>query len=111
MSIPAKLRFRAKGDALVTNIEKQERGVRSFVGRVAFEAQPGRLGFKPTEEPEEVTYDPDYVLACQAGDLEAADAETAKACNVPFELPSALKKLPSSSSGTPDTSGTSGKGV
>lgn len=79
------LRFRARGTALVTNFERLELGTRSFVGRKWAEVEPGRWGFKPTDEPEQVPYRAEYVKACKDGDLYAADAATAKACGVAFD--------------------------
>lgn len=82
---PKKLRFRARGDALVQNFERLDAGIKSFVGRKYLEVEPGQWGFKPTDEAEEVAYGAEYVRACQEGSLWAADEETAKACGVKFD--------------------------
>lgn len=80
---PEKLRFRARGTAMVQNHEQLEAGVNAFVGRrfgpVA--GKPGRYGFAPNGETEEVPYRAEYVKACADGDLWAADDETAKHCD------------------------------
>jgi len=88
-----KLRFYARGTALVSNIDAMEQGTRRFVGR-KFEAvkdQPGRFAFVPTGEPEEVPYRHEYARACADGDLWPADQATADAvskamsCDVKFD--------------------------
>lgn len=82
---PKKLRFRARGEALVQNFERLEAGIKSFVGRKFVQVEGDQWGFKPTGESEEVTYCAEYVKACKDGDLWPADAETAAACGVPFD--------------------------
>lgn len=79
------LRFRARGSALVTNFERLEAGVKSFIGRRWTEVEPGRKGFVPTEADEAVPYRAEYVKACQDGDLYPADLATAKVCGVSFD--------------------------
>jgi hypothetical protein len=80
-----KLRFRARGSALVQNFERLEAGIKSFVGRKYVEVNPGEWGFKPTDQAEEVPYRAEYAKACKDGCLYAADAETAAACGVSFD--------------------------
>lgn len=82
---PKKLRFRARGEALVQNFERLDAGIKSFVGRKYVEALPGQWGFRPTDEDEEVAYGSEYVRACKEESLWAADEETAKACGVKFD--------------------------
>lgn len=81
----AKLRFYARGTALVTDVHAQERGIRRFIGRRWQEVLPGRWAWVPTGEPQTVDYHGDLVKACRDGDLWAADEATAKACRVPFD--------------------------
>lgn len=99
-----KLRFVARGDALVQNFERLEQGTKCFVGRKWIEIRtsdptaaalaaigamdldgPSRWGWVGTNEPEEVAYRAEYVKACKDGDLWPADAATAAACGVPFD--------------------------
>jgi hypothetical protein len=82
---PKKLRFRARGNALVQNFARMEAGIKSFVGRKYQEVEPGQWGFVPTGETEEVAYAAEYVKACKDGDLFAADEATAAACGVSFD--------------------------
>lgn len=82
MSTPAKLRFRARGTALVPHYEREQAGIRCFVGRKFVEVQPGQYGFEPMSEAAEVPYRSEYVKHCADGDLEPADEATAKACGV-----------------------------
>ena len=82
---PKKLRFHARGDALVQNFEHLEAGIKSFLGRKFKEVEPGQYGFVPTGEVSEVKYCAEYVKACKDGDLYPADEETAKACGVAFD--------------------------
>lgn len=88
---PKKLRFRARGDALVQNFARLEAGIKSFVGRkyVCVNGDPSKedaqWGFKPTGEDEEVAYAAEYVRACKEEALWAADEATAKACGVKFD--------------------------
>ncbi len=109
MTIPAKLRFRAKGTALVPKFHLVDSNVRSYVGRKYVETEPGTWGFQPTGEAEEVPYDPDYVKACRDGDLLPADKATAEACGVALEVPRAPSVRPSSVFGSSrDDSGKEG---
>ena len=82
---PKKLRFRARGEALVQNHERLEAGIKSFLGRKFLEVEPGVFGFVPTGEAEEVKYGAEYVKACKDGDIYPADTETAEACGVAFD--------------------------
>lgn len=81
----SKLRFRARGTALVQDFERLEAGIKAFVGRKWLEVEPGVWGFAPKSEDDEVPYRAEYVRACAEGDLWPADAETAKACGVKFD--------------------------
>lgn len=81
----ARLRFYARGTALVTDVAAQERGIRRFIGRRFQEVLPGRWAWVPTGEPQAVEYSGDLAKACRDGDLWAADEETARACRVPFD--------------------------
>lgn len=80
---PEKLRFRARGTAMVQNHERLDAGINAFVGRKfgPVKDKPGRFGFDATNETEEVPFRAEYVKACADGDLWAADEETAKHCN------------------------------
>jgi len=82
---PKKLRFRARGTALVQNLERLEAGIKSFIGRKFVQADFEQWGFEPTGEAEEVAYRAEYVKACKDGDLDPADEATAKACGVSFD--------------------------
>lgn len=80
---PEKLRFRARGTAMVQNYDRLAAGINAFVGRAFGPAKdrPGRHGFAATGAAEELAYHPhgpEYVRACAQGDLWAADEETAK---------------------------------
>lgn len=82
------LRFYARGTALVADVHAQEHPthpVRRFIGRRWQEVAPGEWGWCPTEAPQSVEYHHDLARACRDGDLWPADAETAKALNVPFD--------------------------
>ncbi len=84
----ARLRFYARGTALVADVIAQEHPthpVRRFVGRRWQEILPGRWGWAPKEEAEEHDFHHDLVRACKEGDLWPADAETAKLCGVGFD--------------------------
>ncbi len=91
MATPLKLRFRARGTALVPNRTAWiGSNTRAYVGRKAVDAadkggQPGQLAWAPTDEPEEVDYHAKYKQACKAGDLWPADKDTADACGVTFD--------------------------
>ena len=82
---PKKLRFHARGEALVQDFERMEAGIKAFLGRKYQEVEPGVWGFVPTNEAAEVPYKAEYVKACKDGDLLPADEATAKACGVAFE--------------------------
>jgi hypothetical protein len=80
---PKTLRFRARGTALCQHFEAMfETGTRRYVGRKFGELadQPGRYGWHPTGESEEVPYAAEYVKACADGDLYPADQTTFDAC-------------------------------
>ncbi len=79
-----RLRFYARGTALVTDPHAQDRGVRRFIGRRWQEVLPGRWAWCPTGEPQAVAHHGDLVKAARDGDLWPADEETAKACGLPF---------------------------
>jgi hypothetical protein len=80
-----KLRFRARGTALVQNHERLEAGIKSFIGRKFVQLDAEQWGFDPTGTHEEVAYRAEYVKACQDGDLYPADEATARACGVSFD--------------------------
>ena len=82
---PKKLRFRARGEALVQNHERLEAGIKSFVGRKFVQVDGEQWGFTPTDADDEVAYRAEYVKACKDGDLYPADEATAKACGVSFD--------------------------
>lgn len=87
----SKLRFRARGSALVQNHERLEAGIKSFIGRkfeevhAAQNGEPAVFGFVPTNKDEEVVFNYEYVKACKDGELWPADEATAAACGVPFD--------------------------
>lgn len=79
-----RLRFYARGSALVTDPHAQERGIRRFIGRRWQEVLPGRWAWCPTGEAQAIEAHPDLVKAARDGDLWPADEATAKACGLPF---------------------------
>ena len=84
----ARLRFYARGTALVADVHAQEHPthpVRRFIGRRWQEVLPGQWGWCPTEKPHECDYHHDLARACRDGDLWPADEETAKALGVAFD--------------------------
>lgn len=83
--MPGRLRFYARGTALVTDPHAAERGVRRFIGRRWQEVDRGRWAWAPTEKPQEVDYHADLAKACRDGDLWPADEATAKALKVGFD--------------------------
>lgn len=89
------MRVRAVADTLVVNIGAMDAGIRRHVGRKFDPSQEPGKQFPSTGEAEEVPVDSFYVSLVQSGELEAADAETAKLCDVPFKAaaqPEAPKK-------------------
>lgn len=80
-----KLRFRARGTALVQNFERLEAGIKCFIGRKYTEVAPGEYAFVPTDSDETVPYRHEYAKACRDGDLYPADEATAAKCGVPFD--------------------------
>ena len=83
-----RLRFYARGTALVADVHAQEHPthpVRRFVGRRWQEVMTGRWAWVPTESAQDCEYHHDFVRACKDGDLWAADEETAAACGVAFD--------------------------
>lgn len=81
----ARLKFHARGTALVTDPIAQERGVRRFVGRRWQEVEKGRWAWVPTEKPQEIDSHQDLIRATRDGDLWPADEATAIACGVGFD--------------------------
>lgn len=81
----ARLKFYARGTALVSDPHAQERGIRRFVGRRFQEVSTGRWGWCPTEKGQETDPHPDLIRAVRDGDLWPADEATAKACGVGFD--------------------------
>lgn len=88
------MRVRAVANCLVVNINAMEAGIRRHVGRKAVPSPDGGLHWVSTDEVEELPVDEFYKAAVRVGELEAADAETAKLCGVPFKAvaPEAPKK-------------------
>ena len=92
-----KLRVRAVGDVMVQDYFAMRQGVRRFVGRrldtkqgdtwvdPETQLQHRQAVFVPMGEPEEVPDCPEYRKALKYGDLEPADAETAKAVGLEFK--------------------------
>lgn len=87
-----KLRFRARGTALVQNLDAMEARIKRFIGfkytqleAPTQENPDGRWAFVPTNEVAEVPARGEYVKACRDGDLWPADAETAAYCGVSFD--------------------------
>jgi hypothetical protein len=83
-----RLRFFARGTALVADVHAQEHpthSVRRFIGRRWQEVLPGRWAWAPSEKPQETDYHHDLVRAARDGDLWCADEETAKACGLGFD--------------------------
>jgi len=81
----ARLKFYARGTALVTDPHAQERGIRRFVARRWQEVATGRWAWCPTEKPQETDAHPDLIRAARDGDLWPADEATAKACGLGFD--------------------------
>lgn len=79
-----RLRFRARGEALVQNYEKLDANIKAFIGR-KFAQVEDRWAFVPTDADEEVPARAEYMKACKDGDLWPADAATAAACGVRFD--------------------------
>lgn len=82
----SKLRVRAVGDALVTDFEAMQHGIRRFIGRKLVLTEDGRHGFESTGVAEVDNLE-HYRIALRYGDLEACDAETAAAAGVPWPEP------------------------
>lgn len=82
-----KLRFYARGTALVSDFDALDRPVplRRFIGRRYTEITPGRWGFAPTGEADEISARPEIIKAALDGELWPADDATAKACGVKFD--------------------------
>lgn len=86
-----KVRFFARGEALVTDFKAALQGVRRFVGRRwmlvdAPDREGGRgWAWVPTDVAHEVELLPEYVRAAKKGDLWPADEASAKACGVKFD--------------------------
>lgn len=83
-----RLRFYARGTALVEDVHAANRAtrpVRRMIGRRWQEVEKGRWAWAPTGAPEEVDYHRDLVKACQDGDLWPADEATAQLCKVGFD--------------------------
>lgn len=79
MAINATLKVRAAGTTLVPDLEAQADGVRRFVGRVHHATHAGGVtAWAPTTEPVTLPYRHEYAAALKAGELEPADADTAK---------------------------------
>ena len=103
MAFPEKLRFRARGDKLVTDYGAMEDGVRRFVGRTLNphigpefqdKSSPGKpmrrhAVFEPNVEADEIAFNHShlahYAEECRAGSIWAADEETARLCGVTFD--------------------------
>ncbi len=71
------LRLRAKGDALLQDLEAMDAGVRRFVGRKFSQMEPGQWAFVPNDEVVEKPARAEYVQAVKEGDAWAADQLTA----------------------------------
>jgi hypothetical protein len=82
-----KLRFYARGTALVSDFDALDRPVplRRFIGRRYTEITPDRWGFAPSGEADEVSARPEVIKAAIDGELWPADEATAKACGVKFD--------------------------
>ena len=97
MSRPTHLSFYCRGTAQVPDpVALMTRGINRCVGRAWQQvappvggdgpnAHPGTWTWIPTGKPDPVAYDFDLINAAKAGDLWPADAETAKACGLPFD--------------------------
>jgi hypothetical protein len=81
----SKLRVKARGTAMVCDLEAMEAGARRFVGRKHDPSLGLAGGWPPHEDAVEVPNSHEYRKHVIEGDLEAADEETAKACGVKFE--------------------------
>ena len=74
-----KLRFYARGTALVSDFDALDRPVplRRFIGRRYTEITPDRWGFAPSGEADEVSARPEVIKAAIDGELWPADEATA----------------------------------
>jgi hypothetical protein len=80
------LLVRPVGVALVTNYEAMDAGKRCYIGREKVLDEKGNVvAFAPIAGPVEIPMTGDYLRHLADGDLEPADAETARLCG---------KKLP-----------------
>lgn len=85
------MKVKAVEGRLQPNFEAFDAGVRRFVGR-KFDPTAGEVdakgeaqgGFVILADGESIPVKAEYVKAVKQGDLEPADAETAKLCGVPF---------------------------
>ena len=83
-----RLRFFARGTALVADVHAQEHpthSTRRFIGRRWQEVLPGQWAWTPTEAPQECDYHHDLVRAARDGDLWPADEATALVCKLAFD--------------------------
>lgn len=78
------LRVRARGAALVHNLEAVNASPRRFIGR-EWVIEDGRHGTRPHGETVEVPNRAEYRACVREGSLWAADAETAAECGVAFD--------------------------
>lgn len=80
------LRVRAVPGVLVPRFDLERD--RRFVGRVPGEVTEEGFQWVATEEPAEIPDMHEFRAAVKAGDLEAADEETARKCGVAWKGPS-----------------------
>lgn len=79
------LRVRARGTALVQDIDALDANTKRFIGRAYKEVEPGVWGFVPTGEDAVVRAHTEYVRELKEGMLWPADEATAKRCGVKFD--------------------------
>ena len=76
---PTHLMVRARGTALVQDLEALDHDLRRYIGRHIGEAD-GVPSFIPNDEPSKIPNRHEYRRKVVEGSLEACDAETAEAC-------------------------------
>lgn len=82
---PGKLCIRAKGSAMVQNLEALEAGIKRFHCRKFVELSADCWAFIPTDETEQCVDRAEYRRAVAEGDLWAGCEHTAKLCGVKFD--------------------------
>ena len=77
-----KVKFKAVGTALVSDIDAMNANTRRYLGR---KWDPQLRAYVPVDNYPAVAFHAEYLDAVRSGDLEPADEETAKLCGVSFK--------------------------